>query len=344
VPAPGRSAPAACHSEPDGVMLRQSVMSRPWFRPALPLLLCALLVCVLLAGCATQTAVPTAAQTPTPSVSHASTVRPSTPQAAARADAASLLASFVPPPGTTRLPQEPDPLPNPLMNPGVGMPASPDLVLLTAWWSGPGTPQQTLAWIDAHRPGGTVMGATSLGNATAPTGALSYDRPSTTQLSRRSLEITFDRIGARTVLRTDAVVMWLPSRPAGATIPTTVTRIALVATPGGQFGRTRRTVVPLPAVTDKLIVAKIVTLLNGLPMTGDAATSCGNEIGAMLRMSFYVGTATTPVAVADAEQGGCGGVDLTMHAGPQNVSLDGRTGTVPKVMSLTGATFPPPRG
>jgi len=315
--------------EPDGMVVRRSSMTRFWLRPALPLA-----VCALLAGCGTQTV--------TPSGDHTAAAVSSTPRAAARADATSLLAAFVPPPGATRLSREPSPLPVPLSNPGVGLPVSPDLVLLTRWWSYPGTPQQVLAWIRAHSPSGTVEGADALGGSADPTGSVSYDRPSNTQVAQRSLEITFDRIGTRTVLRTDAVVMWLPTRPEGATIPNSVTRITVVATPGGQLGlRTRRTVA-LPTVTDTPVIAKIVTLLNALPMIGDGATSCGADIGASLRMSFYSGSGTTPAAVAVAQVGGCDGVDLSVRGGPQGVGLDGRTDVTSKVLSLIGATFPPP--
>ena len=259
------------------MMVRHSSMTRSWLHPTLPLALCAL--CALLAGCGTQTATPPISRTTVTTASP-------TPQAAARADATSLLAAFVPPPGATRLARRPSPLPEALMNPGVGWPASPDLVLLTEWWSYAGTPQQALAWIRTHGPSGTTPGADALGAAGNSTGALSYDRPANPQLGQRSLEITFDGTGTRTVLRTDAVVMWLPARPAGATITDSVTRITLVATPGGQIGRgTRRTVV-LPTVTDPAVIAKIVKLLNGLPMPADASTSCPADTGADLRLSF----------------------------------------------------------
>jgi len=228
------------------------------------------------------------------------------------------------------------------MNPGVGWPASPDLVLLTEWWSYPGTPQRALAWIRTHGPSGTAQGAYALGGADNATGALSYDRPPNSQLGQRSLEITFDGTGTRTVLRTDAVVMWLPGRPAGATIPDSVTRITLVATPGGQLGRAARRTVALPTVTDPAVIAKIVQLLNGLPMPADGETSCGADTGADLRLSFYTGSGTAPVAVADARVGGCAGVALSVHGGPQNVGLDGRMDLASKVLSLAGATFPPP--
>ncbi|MBC3839307.1 hypothetical protein GXW82_01135 [Streptacidiphilus sp. 4-A2] len=140
----------------------------------------------------------------------------------------------------------------------------------------------------------------------AEQGAVGYDRPPDTLLAQRSLEITFDRIGGRTVLRTDAVVMWLPARPAGATVPDSVTRIALVATPGGQSGPRPLRTVTLPTVTDAAAIARMVKLLNGLPMAGDASVSCF-DTGASLRMSFYTGNATVPAAVVDAAAGGCGG-------------------------------------
>ena len=316
--------------EPVRMMARQNGMTRFRLRPALRVAACALLV-----GCGTQTATPSSGRTTTASSS--------TPQAAAQADAASLLTAFVPPPGTTRLPRGPSPLPSALADPGVGLPASPDLVVLTRWWSYPGTPQQALAWIRAHSPSGTVEGAdATLGDSADPAGAVSYDRPSDTQVAQRSLEVTFDRVGVATVLRTDAVVMWLPARPAGATIPDSVTRITLLATPGGEFGARPRRTVTLPTVTDAPVIAKIVTLLDSLPMTGAGETSCGDDIGASLRLSFYSGHDATPAAVADASVGGCEGVALSVHGGPQGVGLDGRSGVTAKVLKLTGATFPPP--
>jgi hypothetical protein len=302
--------------EPGGRASRQIGMRRSWLYLVLPV------VCgALLAGCGTRSADPPSSAARPPTVTASA---PATPAAAARADARSLLGLFQPPPGARQLASAPKPVPELL---GLPNPDSaggnPTRVLLTDWWSYPGTPQQAANWFTAHPARGTVDGAQGYGNAPGGTALyLSFDRTPTAQLAERSLGISAGRVGGSTLLRVDAESVWVPTRPADAAVPAGVTSVVVVEQPPGRNG-TLPGPVPQATATDPQVVRQLVTAINGLPLpVPGAVTSCGAAAGRSLRLTFYRGGAATPVATAQVLTGGCGGVDLSVLGGAQQVALD----------------------
>jgi hypothetical protein len=292
-----------------------------------------LIACTLLAGCATQVTTP---GTSAPSASASS------PAAAARADAISLLASFGPPPGAKILANAPSPVPSALSVPFPDDAGSnPTLVLLTQWWSYPGTAAQAVAWFSAHRPQGTSPGA--FGTTREPdtySTDLSYDRPVTRELAERTLGIMVDPVDRHALLRVDAFARWLPPRPAGAVVPGGATRLVVVARPGSTHGE-RPKPVTLATVTDPRLIGAAAALVNGLPVPVPGAVyGCPMDDGASLLLDFYGTGDSTPLASVSADEGGCGGVQLSVHAGPQDVALDGRMGFTSSVLSVLRLAFP----
>lgn len=323
--------------------------------------------CAVLAGCGTGTGV-------NPGGPAVPAMRSSAPKASlpavARADAQSLLASFTPPPGATRLAHAPDPVP---VEQGTPLPTFsgtyPSLVLLTQWWTYRGTAAQALAWLEAHPPRGTSPGGTvnSTDIAVYASGR-EYDRPLTAQLGRRSLGVTVQQFGDHTLLRVDAQSAWLPPRPAGAAIPGGVRSLVVVARPGALYessttpptpsagvdpGGPERSARPKPrptpkpvtlaTVTDRQQLDQVVALIDGLPMPlpGVRITSCPQITGGSLTLEFYGADSRTPVATV-IDSGGCGGgVVLSVRGGPQKVGLGGPEDVSGTVLSMLRLTFPP---
>jgi hypothetical protein len=292
-----------------------------------------LIACAVLAGCATQGTAPARSSVPSASAS---------PAAAARADAISLLASFRPPPGAKILAEAPSPVPTALSVPFPDDAGSnPTLVLLTQWWSYPGTAAQAVAWFSAHRPQGTTSGA--FGSTSEPdtySTDLSYDRPVTRELAERTLGIMVDPVDGHTLLRVDAFARWLPPRPAGAVVPVGATRLVVVARPGSTHGE-RPKPVTLATVTDPRLIGAVAALVNGLPVPVPGAVyGCPMDDGASLLLDFYGTGGSTPLASVSAAESGCGGVQLSVRGGPQDVSLDGRMGFTSSVLSVLRLSFP----
>lgn len=287
-------------------------MRTSWLYPVLPVLACGLLV-----GCGTHTSDP-------PAVKVVVVPLPSTPAAAAQADAQSLLGLFEVPPGATRLAVAPKPLPGPLSLPNPeAAGTNTTRVLVTSWWSYSGTLKQATDWFAAHPPAGTTAGELGFSNGpSSETKYLSYDRKPTPQLAQRSLGISVLHVGGRTLLRVDAESVWIPARPADATIPAGVTRVVVTKDEPGSNGVVPKPVT-LPAVTGSRSVAAIVSAFNGLsrPVPGQM-TSCPQSTGGVLQFAFYQGSSKAPVATAATVVTGCGGVTLSVRGGAQGLDLN----------------------
>ena len=302
--------------EPEGRVLRQNRMSRYRRYLVLPIAVCGLLV-----GCGSQSSDPGGQEVP------ATTARATavTPAVTARGDARSLLDLFRPPPGAKQLSGAPKPLPDRLNLPFPDSAGSnPTRVLLTSWWSYPGTLQQANTRFAAHPLSGTVDGEQGSGTSPAATAWYrSYDRQPTPQLAERSLGISAQTVGGRTLLRVDAQSVWLPARPADSMIPAGVTRVVVKEQLPGQNGTVPKPVT-VATVTDPRLVSADVAAFNGLsrPVPG-AVTSCGMDTGRSLSFAFYQGSSATPAATVHVQLGGCNGVDLSVRGGAQSVDLNG---------------------
>jgi hypothetical protein len=240
-------------------------------------------------------------------------------ESAAQADAASLLTELSLPEGATQSSIEPAEDDSLLAHPGVGPPATPNVVDDHAWWLLPGAPAEVLAYIRAHLPAGTTRALANRGlegpNVPHNESEAFAWPPITDVLAMRWLVVEVVELpDGSTGLRADAQVVWETPRPAPETIPqgSHLLRVSVHGSLKGEQPTQR----PLSVTSLKKINA-IVALLNALPASQPGLRSCPIDRGIRVRLAFYARRGVAPLAVADVNPEGCGGVALTIGGTPQ---------------------------
>ncbi len=244
---------------------------------------------------------------------------PAENESAAQSDAASLLAQLPLPSGATQSATEPAEDESLLARPGSGPPATPNVADDHAWWLVPGAPAEALAYIRAHLPAGTTRPVTG-GRLTGPNVPQNESEafawpPITDVLATRWLVVRVVQLpGGSTGLRADAQVVWVTPRPASETIPrgSHLLRVSV----HGSLKREQPTQRPFSVTSSKRINA-IVALLNALPAGQPGLRSCPADFGIRVRLAFYARPGVAPLAVAEVDPQGCGGVELTIGGQPQ---------------------------
>lgn len=261
------------------------------------------------------------------------------PQARAKADAAAILAAFVPPPAATRLGTAPTSGAGVLLKPALTE-STPDIVDDAGWWRVAGLPPQgVIDWEKAHLPRTfTVSGSGEENGGTAQQVSQQWwSLPVVAGvLTQRQLTVSVigdDRGG--TDLRVDANVVWLPARPAWSMLRTASIRAVVVtAVPGGNDKKKP----PAPVtVTDPAKVRKLVDLLNSQSMYPPGVFACPFSDGRGLRLTFLAGTRGPTVATAIAASNGCGGVDLTI--GKRQVGLGWGPDVAEQALAISGMNW-----
>ena len=85
----------------------------------------------------------------------------------------------------------------------------------------------------------------------------------------------------------------------------------------------------------------IVAPLNALPAAQPGLRSCPAEFGIRVRRAFYARRGVAPLAVADVDPGGCGGVALTIGGTPQpGLESGALLGQVDHVLGVKLSTSP----
>jgi hypothetical protein len=271
-------------------------------------------VLIVASGCGTNPPNPgTASSSP-----HAVSTQAESPRQRAEADAATILASFVPPPGARKLAAAP--------GTGGGVlgriqmeQATPDLIDDAAWWQVPGqAPQAVLSWEASHVSRRFTLSGSGGAGAAFDSWTLP---PVAGVLDTRWLVVTVVSDGAGgTDLRAEGEVTYTPARPAGSYIPATAVHAVVVTPVPGPNDRSKP---PAPLlITDPVKVRNLVALVNRLPLFPPGTYSCPFDDGRGVRLTFLSkaapGKANGPVlksavlAVAFAKSNGCGGVQLTI--------------------------------
>jgi hypothetical protein len=194
---------------------------------------------------------------------------------AAEEDARHLLEGLRVPPGATFSPTEPVGA-----SPLLGKPPTRELtkqIELTSWWTVPGEPRETLAWIKANPPEGSAL--TGGGEIVTIEGdRVEYAQflwpPVPSVLRRRSLLATVGSgPSGTTILRVDVQVVWFVPRPASERIPRSARLLEVVE------NRHRRD--PKLTVIRGRTAREIVAIINGLPISqpDGRLTSDGARIG-----------------------------------------------------------------
>jgi hypothetical protein len=258
-------------------------------------------------------------------------------ESAAQSDAGSLLSELPLPSGATESAIEPAEDDSLLAHPGVGPPATPNVVDDHAWWLVPGAPAEVLAYIREHLPTGATRALTSGGleGPNVPKNeAEAFAWPPIADVSAmRWLVVHVVQLpDGSTGLRADAQVVWLTPHPVPETIPpdSHLLRISV----HGSLKDEQPTQRPLSVTSVKKINA-IVALLNALPAAQPGLRGCPADFGIGVRLAFYARRGVAPLALAEVDPQGCGGVQLTI-GGTQQPGLEGGSSLIQQINHVLG--------
>jgi len=262
-----------------------------------------LLLGAVLAGCGTATpAAPHTGVAAAQQTTVSSNPPPAqTPQERAAIAAQGILAQFVPPPGAVPLAKKPA-LP--------GGSAGASLVYTTTvhdagYWRVRGNPTTLLAWEKAHMPRTFSQHDVIMG---PPSWNTFYTLPPVPRwFVARELNAQFYNVGGgETVVMADAMVAWVPPRPATEVIPASVTVVTIAY--NSMTGPEQATITAVPAVRG------LAALVNGLSPSVIGPAPC--PMGSGFTMTFRAAPGGPLVAVTQGP-GGCGAVGFQLNGKDQ---------------------------
>jgi hypothetical protein len=253
----------------------------------------------------------------------------------ARADTAQLLTRLGLPPGAARSGHEPKSGRQVLAQPGQTQ-ATPNLVDRHAWWTAPGSPNALMSYINSHRPAGASLVSSGTGYLGRAVVFETFGWPVTDRrLSSRWLVLEAVGLpGHRTGLRADAEDVWITPRPASERIPSRTTSLVVSVRRGGKLINGPFTFIR------SMRIGAATALINSLSAFQPGASACPEDFGVDVRLVFRLAGASQPLAVADVDPQGCGGVGLRLRgrAEPPLASAgfpgSGRTVTLSLVQQL----------
>ncbi len=282
----------------------------------------ALVAAIATAGCASVAASQAGAPRSAGATSATSSGSPATDsltshQSIATHDAARILAAFRPPAGAHQLKGEPagvSPLDDAAVPPEGG-----HVVRDTQWWStGGSSPQKVIEGI-ATPTGAQPNGSMASGGpgASTYTGLFMWPMIDGVLLDRW-LDVSGEFVNGVVILRVDAMVKWLPPRPADTLIPVNATSVTATYRPGSLTLKPAKPYAPVTS-TDPTVIAAFAKTLNLDPIDDGLAVPCPSDMGARLLLVFR-GPAGDRGDSANIELGGC--ARITVQAGT-DVTLDG---------------------
>lgn len=309
-------------------------------------LLCAAILA--LAGCALAAGGASAASQIGAACQHTSSseIGPES-ESAAQLDAASLLAELSLPPGSSESSSEPAEDDSLLAGPAL-RPVTPNLVDEHTWWLVPAGPAEALTYVCAHLPAGTALDDFG-GGLEGPDVPENENAGFTVPGNPGTLAVHVVRLpNGSTALRADAQVVWISPRPASDVLPAGahLLRIAVHSPSGHHLGSfaPEPLLERLPSkVTSAARIQEIVALLNGLRVAQPGVRSCPLDRGGDVLLSFYASANAAPLALADINLGGCGGVSV-MVGGLRQLQLEGGSemiGPIAKILGVKADVGPP---
>lgn len=197
------------------------------------------------------------------------------------------------------------------LSPAMGVPESSNLVDLYRQWQVPADPATVLTWVKQqaaakglHQVGSAASsgpgGVSSQGGAFAATTGAGLTPG--VQVSVKA-NATGD-----TLVRYDAMVIWLPPRPKAEELPAGVTQVRIQLLDGIP-----QQTVASATVTASADVAKLVGLVQGLPTSAPGVTNCPADTGREVVLTFA----------------GAGGQAVTVSQGTCGFVRFGQAGTFP---------------
>jgi len=260
---------------------------------------------------------------------------------AAQVEADRILGLFHPPAGATRLSGPPASAPV-LAESAGGMPGTPDLVDRVAWWTVPGDAATVLAAVTADPPAGSVGDQSfDYSDPTQHVFGDAFDWPAVPDvLDERQMQVAVVQAGSDTAIRVDAVVTYLPRRPAEARVPPSATAVTVRMTARTFASPTAADRYGPVRVTDRARVAQVAAVVNAaqVPLPGERHCPNAAGVGGM-RLDFTAGPGDAPVATVEIGLVGCGGIDLTLPDGT-DFGLAGGSDQVDQIITLLGLDWP----
>jgi hypothetical protein len=284
------------------------------------------------------------------------------PQQQAKADAAAMLAAFVPPPGATRLSSAPASSGGILKHKAFTAGAD-DQLDDVSFWRVPASAGSVLAFEKAHLPHQfTLSSWGSVGDTFATPTPPKPGHPITSSFQPRpignaygawldswtlplvpgvialrelTVEVT-DPSSSVTYVRVDSNVAWIPARPASDKVPAGVTVVTITASP--NMNHPEGTPAPV-TVTDPAKVATIVALLDGLSLNTSGVHGCPAEEGKGITLSFRAKPNGPVLAAASEPIPSCGSVTFTI-GGVQQPGLADWGTFASKVLAIAGVHWP----
>jgi len=220
-----------------------------------------------------------------------------------------------------------------------------------SWYRVPGTPASVLAGLRV--PSGAGRGGSgSTGGAGGSAAAVAFSWPAGSVLDSRTLAVSAAKDGSDTVLRVDAVVTYLPIRPADSLIPAGV-RVATISSVGGpragaRPGGTPNGAQPPPVstgpasavtVTDPAVVAALANVLNTQPMQQVGVHPCPAMLGGETTVSFAARTGGPAMATVRIQPDGCGTAAVTVVGGG-TAALGGGPALIARLTTLAHVRLP----
>jgi hypothetical protein len=226
----------------------------------------------------------------------------------ARADTAQLLTRLGLPPGAVRSGHEPKGGGQVLAHPGQTQ-ATPNFVDRHAWWTAPGSANALMSYINSHRPAGASLVSSGTGQLGRAVVFETFGWPATDgRLSSRWLVLEAVGLpGQRTGLRADAEDVWITPRPASERIPSGSTSLVVSVRRGGKVLNGPFTFI------GNMRIGAAMALINSLPAFQPGVSACPEDSGVDVRLVFRLAGVRQPLAVADVDPGGCGGVGLRLR-------------------------------
>jgi hypothetical protein len=298
---------------------------------------------LLVSGCASTPVLGASTHAVVPTKTTA-TMTSTDPAALALRDARALLAGFTPPPKAAKLDGEPRGTPNAMRQTAFNIDVA-TKIELTAWWVVDSPASTVYSWLAAHHPAPGTHGWGTVGsNPSIP--YVSYEVPSTDHLRYSTITAEVGPLSAsRAVVRLDVEVVYRPVRPRSETVPATP-YLLLTVQPRGNSNTTTTPIEPTTTlISDKAKIAKVVQLINALPLELAQVRSCPVFQEPLLALEFKSAPSGPTLAEARIDPGPCGSVEVTI-AGVRQPDLDpadstgAENGLSGRVASLLGVPLP----
>jgi hypothetical protein len=208
----------------------------------------------------------------------------------------------------------------------------PNTIQVHSWWLSSQTPGQLIGYVQAHPPAGFQVTATGNFEGSPPTPGIptlptevNLDAPA---VPRARGEISVQvaaarRPGAGTAIEVSSDVRWLTPRPASEAVPPGSTLLRITVHPDGFVEPRARTRQRPLSITGRSRIERVATLVNALPLVQrlGVASPCPPPRGVVLRLAFYRGARSAPVAVVRDNIVSCGAVQLEL-AGHEEPALE----------------------